>query len=209
MSPLSGPLSTAVTRSPRCASCHVQPPGAAPRSTARIPACRRSSSRSPRNAWIASTSFSVERDGAPAGMRSRGMPIVHRLPHGARLAPTKTCAPSTKSTCSAGRSGAAVGNECACVAQVLGQRFRDRFADARQLLAVVGVGGFEMKRSEDEMPPRRVRRARQRKVRANCVGQARQAAPRDRACLSCVRRRTAECGPVAKEQRADEHRRRL
>ena len=87
-SPFNGPLSTAVTRRPRCASCHVQPPGAAPRSTARMPARSTSGSRSPRNVTNASASFSVERDGAPPGIRSRGIPIVQGLAHGATLAPT-------------------------------------------------------------------------------------------------------------------------
>ena len=72
----SGPLSIAVTRRPRCTSCQVHPPGAAPRSTARWPA-RRMLSRSPSSSRVmkASESFAVERLGAFEGMRRRGMPI--------------------------------------------------------------------------------------------------------------------------------------
>ena len=71
-----GPLSMAVTRRPRPTSCQVQPPGAAPRSTARCPA-RRMVSRSPSSSRImkASESFIVDRLGAFDGMRSRGIPI--------------------------------------------------------------------------------------------------------------------------------------
>jgi len=70
-----GPLSIAIVRIERCTSCQVQPPGAAPRSTAVMPGfsqrARSSSSSKTRNA---SSSFSVERLGAPRGNLRRGIP---------------------------------------------------------------------------------------------------------------------------------------
>ena len=127
-------------------------------------------------------------------------PSVQRLPHGARLAPTKTCAPSTKSTCSAGRCpGAPLAESKAPSSRnALGQRLRDRLADARQLLAVVGVGRFEMQRSEDELSARRVRRAGQRRSRretprsASTSGVTRSGRP------FVVAASKSACGPVPK-----------
>ena len=47
---------------------------------------------------VLSANFNVERDGAPPGIRSRGIPIGQRLAQGATLAPTYACAPSGNST---------------------------------------------------------------------------------------------------------------
>lgn len=71
-----GPLSTAVTISPSRTSCQVQPPGAAPRSTASNPA-RSSSWRSSgeRKVISASSSLRAERLGACLESFKRGMPI--------------------------------------------------------------------------------------------------------------------------------------
>ena len=128
MSPFNGPLSTAVTRSPRWTSCQVQPPGAAPRSTARMPACRTSRSRSPRNVSSASASFSVEREGAECGIRNRGMPMDQRLPQGARLPPTYACAPSGSRTWSAGGRSRSAKDSVTARSTALAQRVREAAA---------------------------------------------------------------------------------
>ena len=85
---------------PRRTSCHVQPPGAAPRSTAHKPGRSNAVSRSPTNTANASASFSVDREGALCGIRRRGIPIGHGLPVAASLVPTYAVLPSTRNTCS-------------------------------------------------------------------------------------------------------------
>ena len=108
--PCNSPLSIAVTLKPRCASCQVQPPGAAPRSTACMPGfSNRKRSSSVKNVIRASASLSVDRDGAECGCASRGIPIGHGLPVAALLVPTHARVAATKTTCSRkprGSSGA-------------------------------------------------------------------------------------------------------
>ncbi len=210
-SPFSAPLSTAVTRTPRCASCHVQPPGAAPRSTARMPGRSRSGSRSPRNVTSASASFSVERDGAPPGIRSRGIPIGHRLAHGATLAPTYACAPSVNSTCRFAdgdrRVRAVRLGHHAGVAQDVREPRRERPGEARQLLAVVGVRRLEPERGVAGGTAR----ARQQLGQRNLGGKARdQCSERCDAIRAAPRRPRVEqrMGTGADEHRSDEDRRR-
>ena len=62
----------------RLTNCHVQPPGAAPKSTARIPALKRSPHwRLGINQCQASSSFKVERLGASFGNFKCKMPSGH------------------------------------------------------------------------------------------------------------------------------------
>ena len=140
--PFSGPLSTAVTRRPRCASCHVQPPGAAPRSTARIPGRSSGRSSSPRNVVNASASLSVDRDGAPPGMRKRGMPIGHSLSR-ASLVPTNAVPPSGRNTC----SRAARRREVATSRKACSTRSAECAGERRELLAFVGIGKLDPHRA--------------------------------------------------------------
>ncbi len=91
---------------PRCTSCHVHPPGDAPRSTAVEPGGRSfSRSFSSMNSISASASFNVERDGEAEGMRRRTMPMGQGELFATGAMPTWHASPPTKNTCS--RSSAA------------------------------------------------------------------------------------------------------
>ena len=96
----SGPLSIAVTRIDLRASCQVQPPGAAPRSTAVSPArnhfVRSASSSSTSHA---SSIFSAERLGASRGNFRRGMPPRHGAAVAMSASATNACVPDASSRC--------------------------------------------------------------------------------------------------------------
>ena len=96
----SGPLSMDCTRRPWRISTQVQPPGAAPRSAARMPSrSRRLRSSSSSNTSKASSSFSAEREGASACMRKRGIPSGHgALSSGSPLA-SSAWSPSSMQAC--------------------------------------------------------------------------------------------------------------
>ena len=95
-----GPLSTAMTEKLFCASCHVQPPGEAPRSTARMPgAMRLPELSSPRKTMSASASFTLEREGDAPGMRRRTIPMGLGELLSTRVTPTWHALPPTKKKC--------------------------------------------------------------------------------------------------------------
>ena len=105
----SGPLSTEVTR--RCwrVSTQVQPPGAAPRSAAVMPArsrCWRSSASSrTRNA---SSSLSAEREGASGSSFRRGMPCGQGALSCGSASASSAWSPARKHTCRRGRRGSSL-----------------------------------------------------------------------------------------------------
>ena len=98
-----GPLSIDCTRRPWRVSTQVQPPGAAPKSAARMPSrSRRRRSPSSSSTSSASSSFSADRDGASACMRRRGMPSGHGALSAGSLAASRAWSPATKQTCRRG-----------------------------------------------------------------------------------------------------------
>ena len=106
----SGPLSIDCTRRPCRVSTQVQPPGAAPRSAARMPSRnRRLRSSSSSRTSNASSSFSAEREGASACMRRRGMPSGHGALSAGSPTARKAWSPSAKQTCRRGRFGLSCG----------------------------------------------------------------------------------------------------
>ena len=115
-----------------------------------MPARSSSGSRSPRNVTNASASFSVERDGAPPGIRSRGMPIVQRTrprrDAGADVGVRAVGEQHVEIGAGRGRGVVAGGARHAAFAQRVGKPRRERPRQSRQLLAVVGVRRFEPER---------------------------------------------------------------
>ena len=191
-------MSTAVTRKPRCASCHVQPPGAAPRSTARMPACSELelAVAEKGDERFRELQRRARRRAAPASAAA-GCPSASGCPTVAGSRRRRHARRRRRARAARNRSRSPSAIDRLIVAHALRQRLLERAAEPGQLLAVVGVGSLETERSEHECRAS-LRSAGSGKLGAQRVDQEGERRHAIGARPYCVRHRTVRAAPSPK-----------